>query len=248
MNKKEEFQILERKTRFIGKPETLIASLKKNKRSFYVRETSYMVSIIYDNREVSYQKKNEQFPLNQLWLFRSVKADALRMAKEVEEGKKTFVMPEKIPVNRTNLDYDDSYGTLTGTDINSAYWTIAKNIGVISEKTYTRAYAEDTKVTRLAALSTLGRNLAYQQYVDGSVVKDRRVIEGEKILQEFYKAIRYTCYHHMATLAEMLGKDFDAYRTDCIYYRDSEENRNMVYEYLDQFGFYYKQLEFEEQQ
>jgi hypothetical protein len=50
----------------------------------------------------------------------------------------------------------------------------------------------------------------------------------------------------MENLSQLLGDDFDAYRTDCIYYRDTPENRKKVYDYLDSHGFYYKQLEFEE--
>jgi hypothetical protein len=211
-----------------------------------MRETTFMTTVIYDNKEITYPKRNQQFPISQLWLFKAVRSDAERLASEIQDGVKSFVMPDKYPVNRTNIDYDDSLGAITGTDINSAYWTIAKNLGVISEKTYTKAYADDTKVTRLAALSTLGRNLAYRAFIDGEPIKDRRIIDGDKALQNFYKAIRYTCYMHMSKLADMLGDDFDAYRTDCIYYRDSEQNRKLVYDYLDSYGFYYKQLEYED--
>jgi hypothetical protein len=49
-------------------------------------------------------------------------------------------------------------------------------------------------------------------------------------------------------MATLLGNDFDAYRTDCIYYRDTEENRKIVYDYLDEHGFNYKQLVFEEEE
>jgi hypothetical protein len=45
-----------------------------------------------------------------------------------------------------------------------------------------------------------------------------------------------------------LGKDFEAYRTDCIYYRDTMENRKKVYAYLDERGFEYKQLVFGEEE
>jgi hypothetical protein len=44
----------------------------------------------------------------------------------------------------------------------------------------------------------------------------------------------------------MLGGEFDAYRTDCIYYRNTPENITLVHDYLNQHGFFYKQLEFEE--
>lgn len=248
MNKKDEFQIVDRQVKFIGRPQTLISTLKRNKRNFYMRETSYMTTVIYDNTEITYPKKNDKFPLNQLWLFKSVKADAERLAAQIDAGTVEFVMPEKHPVNQTNLKYDDSYGILTGTDINSAYWTIARNLGIISEKTYLNAQREDTKVTRLAALAILGRDMAFHEYEGGELKKDRRIITGSKALQNFYKAIRYTCYWHMNNIAEILGADFDAYRTDCIYYRDTPENRQKVYDYLDQYGFYYKQLEFEDEE
>lgn len=46
----------------------------------------------------------------------------------------------------------------------------------------------------------------------------------------------------MGELAIILGNDFEAYRTDCIYYRDTPQNRKKVYDYLDERGFEYKQL------
>lgn len=241
-----EFRVLESEIRHGGSPESTIKRLEANKRTFYVRDTAYMTTLIYDHKEIVYPKKNNTFPPNQLWLFKSVRNDAEKLAEKIDSGKVEFVMPEKNPVNRTNFDYDDSFGQITGTDINSAYWTIAYNLGIISERTYQKAQiTPDTKVTRLAALAILGRNMAYKKYENGVPIKDRKIIEGSKILQNFYKAIRYTCYQTMSNIADLLGEDFDAYRTDCIYYRDSPENRKKVYDYLDQYGFYYKQLEFD---
>jgi hypothetical protein len=52
----------------------------------------------------------------------------------------------------------------------------------------------------------------------------------------------------MGELSMVLGKDFEAYRTDCIYYRDTMENRKKVYAYLDERGFEYKQLVFGEEE
>jgi hypothetical protein len=50
----------------------------------------------------------------------------------------------------------------------------------------------------------------------------------------------------MGELAILLGKDFEAYRTDCIYYRDSFDNRTKVYEYLKERHFEFKQLVYDE--
>lgn len=244
---RKEFRVIKNEIRHQGNAQKLIKMLEKNKRSFYMRDTMYMTTLIYDNTEIVFPKRNNAFPTNQLWLFKSVKNDAEKLAAQIENGEVEFVMPEKNPANRTNNDYDDSYGEITGTDINSAYWTIAHNLKIISTKTYKKAQQNpESKVTRLAALAILGRNLSFKKYEDGLPTKEKKIIEGSRILQEFYKTIRYTCYEYMTRLSEMLGDDFDAYRTDCIYYRDSPENRKKVYDFLDQHGFYYKQLEFDE--
>jgi hypothetical protein len=46
----------------------------------------------------------------------------------------------------------------------------------------------------------------------------------------------------MNNLATMLGDDFVCYRTDCIYYKDTKKNRDLVYTYLDSVAMHYKQL------
>ena len=54
--------------------------------------------------------------------------------------------------------------------------------------------------------------------------------------------IRYRCYQMMNEIAQILGNEFEAYRTDCIYYRDTKENRELVQNYLKEHGFDFKQL------
>jgi hypothetical protein len=246
MAKNEEFKIVERNTKFGRTPEKVISLLERNKRNFYVRETSFLTTLIYDNREFVYTKRNNKFPSNQLWVFRMVRQNAEKFAERVERGDVEFVMPNKYPVNRTNFNYDDSVGEITGTDINSAYWTIAHRMGIITDDLYGKISSEPYKVVRLAALAILGRDLIYKEYKDGLPIHDKKVVSGSKLLKEFYKAIRYTCYEHMHKLSELLGDEFDAYRTDCIYYRNTPENIKLVHDYLNEHGFFYKQLEFEE--
>jgi hypothetical protein len=246
MSKKDLFNIFERDIKFGGNSQNLIKTLQRNKRDFFVRDTAFMTSLIYDGKEVVFTKKNSAFPANQLWIFQAVNKDALALAKRIEQGEVDFIMPERLPVNRTNFNYDDSVGEITGTDINSAYWTIANRLGVISDALYQKIQGDDTKVVKLAALAILGRDMAFNSFKEGEIIKDKSVVLGNKMLKEFYKAIRYTCYLHMNNIANLLGDEFDAYRTDCIYYRDTEENKQKVYAYLDEHGFYYKQLIFEE--
>lgn len=247
MGKKEDFNLVQSRVKYSRNPETIIKMLERNKRSFYLRETSFLTTLIYDNTEISFTKKNGMFPPNQLWIFNIVKKHAENFASQIERGEKEFIMPEKLPTNLTNFDYDDSIGQITGTDINSAYWTIAHRLGIINDEVYNRVSADEFKVVRLAALAILGRDLVYREFKDGTVASQKKVVSGSKMLKEFYKAIRYTCYQHMHTLSQILGNEFDAYRTDCIYYRNTPENIKLVHDYLDEHGFYYKQLVFDEQ-
>jgi len=246
MSRNKELQVYKTKVRINLDCDAFVRKLKNNKRSFMMRETPYLTQVIYNNEQITFTKKNDKFPTNQLWVFRQVSLDSQKFVESVLNGEREFVLPERKSVNATNIDYDDTHGILTGTDVNSAYWTIAKNLGIISEKTHDRVIGEEFKVTRLAALAILGRNMVYKNFQNGEPLKDPFIFKGNDIAKNLYKAIRYTCYTHMDKLSQLLGNDFDAYRTDCIYYRDTPENRKLVYDYLDSHGFYYKQLEFEQ--
>jgi hypothetical protein len=248
MSKKETLMIVDKEARIRKSPIALVDKLSRNKRNFLVRETPFMTSLVYDGKEIIYTKKSMIFPPSQLWIFRNVKMDAEKFAKRVDDKEVRFVMPEKRQTNVTNPNYDDSYGVITGTDVNSAYWTIAMHYGIISQRTYEKAGDDFYKVTRLAALAILGRTMLFKEYKEGKLQKEPKLLEGSKVIRDFYRAIRFKCYEHMSNIADLLGNDFDAYRTDCIYYRDTPENRQIVYDYLDAHGFNYKQLVFGEEE
>lgn len=245
MSKKEALSLFKTRTKVGRDCNALISKLQTNKRDFKVRETAFLTQVIYNNEQITFTKKNDKFPSSQLWIFRVVAMDTQKFVDAVMAGEKEFTIPERKPVNATNIEYDDSFGTITGTDVNSAYWTIAKNLGIISERIHDRVLSDEYKVVRLAALAILGRNIVFKEFKGGEIQKDPFIVTGNDISKNLYKAIRYTCYGHMEAISKLLGDDFDAYRTDCIYYRDTPENRKIVYDYLDQHGFYYKQLEFE---
>lgn len=239
-NKKEIMLIEE--TRYKGgkNAKLLIDRLIKQKKDFYVRETNFITIVVADNIELIYPNLGDnKFPPQQLWLFHRVKVDAENFLKNNSKWK----MPKKFPTNVTNYDYDDSYGEITGTDINGAYWQIAYNEGYISENTYKKANGDEYKRTRLAALAILGRNIAYQKYTKGIVEPKKKIFQFNQLeVHLVYKAIRFKCFEIMQKLAKMLGEDFEAYRTDCIYYRDTDINRAKVHKFLEKKGFSYKQL------
>lgn len=246
-NKNEQFNIIE--SRFVptANPTVVKNRLLKGGRSFIYRETKYMTQIIYDGVETIYKSRDkESFPANKLFIFRGVKLNALKF---LETHPDWSLSSNKYPVNHTNYDYDDSYGIVTGTDIQSAYWTIAHQLGIISHKTWSTAQGEEWKVIRLAALAVLGRTVAFQEFKDGKKQHTPQLIHpDDDRVKLLYRAIRYKCYEMMNEISNLLGNDYEAYRTDCIYYRDTELNRKKVYEYLDARGFLYKQLIYENEQ
>lgn len=241
-----EIKTFERVFKPKGKDSNYALMLIQRKQDFVMRKTKYYTSIIHDNQEAIFPSKDKDhnFPINQLWLFNAVRMDALKFLKNNPD----FEMRTKLPTNVTNVEYDNSYGEITGTDIDSAYWTIAYRMGIISERTYKKANENPSaKPTKLASLAVLGRTKAYHVYSKGEKQKEPLLVNPEHDkLRDIYRMIRYECYSYMSELARQLGKDFEAYRTDCIYYRDTKKNREIVYSYLDLCGFSYKQLVFDE--
>jgi len=220
-----------------------IRALERRKIPYMIRRTPFIVVVVAQDVEVIFlgEKRGGKMPINQLWLFGAVKRDAIQFMK----NDPYFSPRNKLPTNVYNKDYDLERGTITGTDITSAYWTIAYQKGIISQRTFDKASDRRYKITKLASLAVLGREVFFDEVdIEGNV---KRVITRERNdeLREIYRAIRYECYYHMGNLAMILGEDFFAYKTDCIYYRDTLENRKKVYEYLDENKFLYSQMVYE---
>jgi hypothetical protein len=246
--KKDQLEIVTQVYKKNANYETLVNRLKVSKKDFYLRKTNHMVSVITDGVEYVYKprvKTNDiNFPPTQLWIFNSVKRDAMKFLA----GNPLFELPQKLPVNVTNYEYDDSYGIVTGTDVNSAYWVIAYNLGIISKPLYEKCNNPNFKVVRLASLAVLGRNFSYERFIEGEKKENLIITSDDDRLKSIYRWIRYKCYEMMGELAMLLGNDFEAYRTDCIYYRDTPANRIKVYEYLNERGFEYKQLVYDDKE
>jgi hypothetical protein len=175
-----------------------------------------------------------------MFLFGMVRKDA----KEYLQTKKRI----KLPKQYKQIEYVDSVDeslldNVTGTDINHAYWRIAYNLGIISERTYIKGLPDEYKSVRLASLSTLGASKKYFKIKKGVLTNQIKEIKGEEELQNLYVLIRYTCYKYMNKVKRILGKDFLCYKTDCIYYIDSKENRKKVKDFFNLHKLSVKQLE-----
>jgi hypothetical protein len=135
-------------------------------------------------------------------------------------------------VNVTNSKYDFREDKIIGFDVDHAYWRIAFNFGIIKYNTYFYGLNNDFKALRLACLSTMGKPKEYLEIKNGEQTTRPVIIEGNVEMENVYKIIRYTCYKYMQDMMKMLKDDFVSYNTDCIYFRDTKENRKMIAQYL----------------
>lgn len=222
------------------KEKFILDLIKKYKGSGYYRKGNFVTEIIWDGKSYVFpaNSKNGKSFKKGGFLYGMVRKDVGAFLKS---GKK-IKMPKQYPVNEYNNDFDKFGEKITGTDVNNAYWRIAYNLGIISRGTYTKGLGDDFKVVRLSALSTLGSGKDYQIIKDGKLIDMFALIGKNDDLHKIYSAIRYTCYKYMQQLKKKLGNDFVAYRTDCIYYVDTPENRKLVKDFFTKNNLETKQL------
>lgn len=169
-----------------------------------------------------------------------VKKDA---AEFLKTKKKLPEVKPNVVARKVNFEYDLNDGELIGVDLNHAYWRIAFIYGIISDKTYISGLkSDDFKVSRLTALSILGRRKTYNKLYRGQVIDEYVEIPENQKLRETYNFIRKFCFETMNNLADFLNYDFESYNTDAIYFRNTEDNLRLVCGYLDSRQLLYKLL------
>jgi hypothetical protein len=219
-----------------GSVENYVSDLLDKKLSFSVRRASECTEIILDDKHIVFASQNN-FPKKKIYLFNNVKQQVTKWLKN-----NFVILPDDVHSITYNYDYDTDKGIMTGTDLNHAYWRIAYLYEMINEKTYLSGLDTDCKALRLATLSVLGREKKFDSY-DKGVLKKSYVYQKENVdLKNVFKFIRLTCFTFMKNLSEMLGDDFFAWKTDCIYYRDTKQNIKLVHDYFDKYNLTYKQL------
>jgi len=219
-----------------GSVDNYIKDLVSNKLSFSVRRASECTEILMDDKHIVFASQSN-FPKKKIYLFNNVKQQVSKWLKE-----NVVFLPEELNSIKYNYDYDTDEGTMCGTDLNHAYWRIAYLYGMINEKTYIGGLDTDCKALRLATLSVLGREKKFDNYEKGEI-KESYVYQKENVdLKNVFKFIRLTCFSFMKEASELLGDDFFAWKTDCIYYRESLTNIKKVEEYFNKYNLTYKQL------
>ena len=219
----------------------ILKSIKEEGGNGYIKIGTFSTEIIWGKKSFVFSNQGKRDTTNfknGMFLFSMVRKDAAKFL-----SVKKFKIPKRyssIIYNEDNLiDLD---AKITATDLNHAYWRIAYNLGIISENTYLKGLPDKFKQIRLAALSTIGRKKQYNVIKDGEITDDIVIVEGNEKLSEVYTLIRYTCFKYMNDVKKILGKDFLAYKTDCIYYIDTPENREKVMQYFSNKNLFTKQL------
>jgi hypothetical protein len=219
----------------------LINRIKDLGEDALVKRGTFSTEIIWGKRSYifpSVNKKDYSTFRKGLFLFGKVRNEAQAFLKNnsnfrlPKEERSIYFAPIEPP----------SDIKICATDLNHAYWRIALNKGVISNATYKRGLPKAFKNVRLASLSTLGAGRTFMQINQGKLTTQSVTIGGDDDLKRVYKLIRFTCFRHMAKLKKLLGKDFLAYKTDCIYYVDTPKNREMVGDYFTKNNLTFKQL------
>ena len=220
--------------------EQFIERLKKRGTSYYIRQGTECVEVVVDEINFFF-KKEKRFPLHFLYLFGLVRKEAA----EWTMGKTHIALPIEYPSVKYNYDFKQGKSKIVGYDLNHAYWRIAKNLGIIKPSTFEKALKPEAKAIRLAALSTMGRSKVYEFYKGGEIFDGKKhITQEDKLLMDAYKLIRLTCFKMMFDASEILGEDFDCWKTDCIYFRDTEENKKSMSDFFVSNGLTYKILEY----
>ena len=212
--------------------------LVQGKGNFLVRFGSECNELIFDNVHNVFSTENKNFDSKLICLFNMVQSDV----KNFLNINPYIDIPPKVNTSEYNYKYDDTIGTITATDLDHAFWRIAYVKGYITKKTYTKGLPTSGKAIRLASLSVLGRGKKFDRYVDGKFIENVVTKKSDATLQKVYVDIRYSCYYMMYELSQLLKDDFESWKTDCIYYRDTPENRAIVHNYFEEREMMFKQL------
>lgn len=217
-------------------PDATIARLNRKGIPYMIRKGSECTEILLGDTLIVFTSI-ANFPRNKLFLFKSVKTDVKKFIERVG----TVHLPNEFPVTKFNTDYP--YDRSIGIDVNHAYWRIAYIKGIISEKTYNNGLSEDCKALRLATLSVLGREKKFVPVnIEGGTEDVVQVLDPEHL--KIFRYIRLVCYDMMNTIAKKLGNDFDCWKTDCIYFHDTPENRKIIIDYFERKKMTYKILDY----
>ncbi len=202
---------------------------KKFRKDFKVRQSPNYSEMIFPNAEQKLIFNDKSQFKNGLFMFGLVKRDV----KEYLQKNGKVYIETTLPVNYSNRNYDKSNKTI-GIDLDHAYWRIAYLNGYITKTTYKKGLDKDIpKAIKLATLSCLGRSRSYDVYKAG-VYSHTQSTESNNELIDLYNNIRQMTYQVMNEISIKLGNDFYCWKTDCIYFKDTKDNRKIAKKIIKQ--------------
>ena len=200
-------------------------------KSFKMRKSANYVELVTSAGDRIYHNKTEKFK-GGLFLFGMVKRDIFEYIKKNGDDIEVY---EELPVNYKNESFDESKEVI-GIDINNAYWSVARLKRYITLKTYRKGLEKkEYKTIRLSSLSSLGKQRVYNIYENGKHIRDE-IVNGDERLRKIYSDIRHSTFGVMREVAEELGDDFESWKTDCVFFHDTEENREIVTNIIESYG------------
>lgn len=221
----------------------LLNRMKKEKGDGFIKTGVFTDEIVWGSNSYivpKMDKKKQKSFKKGMFLFGMVRKDVRAFMLLNTDIK----LPKQYPQIEYSKDLDERFlGKITATDLNHAYWRIALNYGIISDYTYYKGLADEFKAVRLAALSTMGMPKKYFKIKDGEITTDFKLTTADEAMQTVYKLIRLTCYKYMYQVKRLLKSDFLCYKTDCIYYIDTANNRKIVDIFFEKKDLLTKQLE-----
>lgn len=212
----------------------ILNRMKRLEGTGYIRQNIFGTEIIWSGSKLSFTTNKAKKSRKNLFIFALVKKDAVRFLDTYG-----VIKTKQLPAIHFNKHLKPGKRKIIGTDVNSAYWNIAYQMGVISESTYNHGIRIKDKNLCLAALASLGADKSYRAIKNGILTNDIVIVKGDDRLKDLYQSIRIKCFKYMQQLAKKLGNSFVAYKTDCIYYLDNPGNVKMAQKFFTD-----KKLEF----
>ena len=174
----------------------------------------------------------DKMPANEINFIAKVKRNIEKNGLDASIEKIYETEDEIKFVRGGNMEVGEFINNCYQVDISHAYWKCAHQIGYIDKKLYREGLTVDKKV-RLATLGTFAKKI-HRITFNGKV-------EGKKqIINPQYPQVFFNCAKMVDTImdncAEIAGKDFILYWTDCVYVKNKAVLKEMQ-KYLTSEGF-----------
>lgn len=188
--------------------------LKNNDKEYSendINNVSYLFKIVNKDATISYKKRN----------IKNI---------EIKNYYYSFFNLENVVKNKNNKN-------ILGIDINSCYWTTAKNLGIISENTYIYGLENCSKKLRNATIGSFNSNVIINKY---GINKIENTIIQKRKLSFLRDEIIYHVYKIAYNIQRILKDDFLFFYVDCFYINNNDSAINKLFSYLTKNSYEYK--------